>query len=439
MGFSALFIRRPIGTALLALGVLLAGAMAYVRLPVAAVPSIPVPGIVIFASEPGAAPAIMASTVAAPLEQTLQVIPGVNEVRSLNSTGSSTIIVLFDSGTDIDGDAHAVQAAIDAALPNLPSGMPSLPFYRVFNPASRPVMTMFLSSRTIPLRQVYDFANTVIVQMLSQVAGVAQVNLYGGESPAVRIRFDPGALAAVGLTPNDIYNAVRSANVLAPLGIVSGRNTASILTMNGQLATAAEYRRIALRTAKGALLRLGDVASVIDGVSNTQVSATDGHEPGIVIAITKTATANVLDTVAGIRARLPEVARYLPAAVHFKIMTDRTTTIQASVVDIEYTMLITIVLVLVVVTVFMRRLTPTIAAGVTVPLAIAGTLAAMWALGYSIDNFSLLALTISVGFVVDDAIVMIENIVARNERGETGMRAAILGARQIGFTVLSIT
>ena len=439
MGFSEPFIRRPIGTALLAAGVLLAGVMAFFALPVAAVPSIPVPGIVIFASEPGASPAIMASTVAAPLEQTLQVIPGVNEVRSLNSTGSSTIIILFDSGTNIDADAHAVQAAIDAALPNLPSGMPSLPFYRVFNPASRPVMTMFLSSRTMPLRQVYDFANTVIVQMLSQVSGVAQVNLYGGESPAVRIRFDPHALAAAGLTPNDIFNAIRTANVLAPLGIIQGAHRGSILAVNGQLSTAAQYRRIVLKTSGGAVLRLGDVASVIDGVSNTQVSATDGHNPGIVVAVTKTATANVLQTVQGIRARMPEIARYLPASVHLRIMTDRTTTIRASVTDIEFTLLITIVLVLLVVTVFMRRVTPIIAAGITVPLSIAGTLAAMWAFGYSLDNFSLLALTISVGFVVDDAIVMIENIVARHEQGMPGMQAAILGARQIGYTVMSIT
>ena len=439
MGFSDLFIRRPIGTALLACGILLAGTLAFFALPVAAVPSIPVPGIVIFASEPGAAPATMASTVAEPLEQTLQVIPGVQEVRSLNSTGSTSIILLFDTGSNIDADAHAVQAAIDAALPNLPSGMPSLPFYRVFNPASRPVMTMFLSSPTLPLRQVYDFANTVIVQMLSQVSGVAQVNVYGGESPAVRIRFDPRALAALGLTPNDIYNAVRSANVLAPLGIIEGHRQGSFLAINGQLSTAAQYRQIVLKTSHGVALRLGDIASVIDGVSNTQVAATDGRNPGMVIEVTKTASANVLRTVQGIRARMPEIARYIPASVHLKILTDRTTTIRASVTEIEITLLITIALVLMVVTLFMRRVTPTIAAGVTVPLSIAGTLAAMWALGYSLDNFSLLALTISVGFVVDDAIVMIENIVSRNEQGLSGLDAALVGARQIGFTVLSIT
>ncbi len=439
MGFSELFIRRPIATALLAMGMLLAGVIAFNALPVAAVPSVPVPGIVVFASDPGAEPATMASTVAAPLEQTLGVIPGVQEVRSVNSNGSSSIVLLFDSGSNIDADAHAVQAAIDAALPNLPSGMPSLPYYKVFNPASRPVLTMFLSSRTMPLRDVYDFANTVIVQMISQVPGVAQVDLYGGQSPAVRIRFDPHALAAAGLTPNDIYNAVRSANVLAPLGVIQGPHRGSILAINGQLSTAAQYRQIVLKTAPGAVLRLGDVASVIDGVSNTQVSATDGTNSGIVVAITKTATANVLQTVQGIRQRLPEIARYLPASVHFRILTDRTTTIRASVTDIEVTLLLTIVLVLLVVTVFMRRLTPTIAAGITVPLSIAGTLAAMWAFGFSLDNFSLLALTISVGFVVDDAIVMIENIVSCHERGLSGIEAAIVGAKQIGFTVMSIT
>ncbi|MGH2888243.1 MAG: efflux RND transporter permease subunit, partial [Solirubrobacteraceae bacterium] len=439
MNFSEPFIRRPIATALLAIGILLAGALAFTALPVASVPSSPVPGIVVFASDPGAEPATMASTVAEPLEQTLGVIPGVQEVRSVNSTGSSSIVMLFDTGTDIAADAHAVQAAIDAALPNLPSGMPSLPYYRVFNPAARPVLTMFLSSHTMPLRDVYDFANTVIVQMISQVDGVAQVDLYGGESPAVRIRFDPHALAAAGLTPNDIYNAIRNANVTAPLGMIQGPESGSILAINGQLTTAAQYRQIVLKSSPTGVLRLGDVASVIDSVSNTQVSATDGTNPGIVVSVTKTASANVLQTVQGIKQRLPEIARYLPASVHLRVLTDRTTTIRASVADIEVTLLITIVLVLLVVTVFMRRVTPTIAAAITVPLSIAGTLAAMWARGFSLDNFSLLALTISVSFVVDDAIVMIENIVSCHERGLSGMEAAIVGARQIGFTVLSIT
>jgi multidrug efflux pump len=439
MSFSTPFIHRPIGTSLLALGILIAGVLAYFQLPVAAVPSIPIPAIVVFASEPGASPSIMASTVASPLEHTLGTIPGIDDVRSINSTGSSSVILLFDTGTSITADAHAVQAAINAALPNLPSSMPSRPFYKEFNPASRPVMTIALSSKTLSLADIYNITDTTLDQRLAQIPGVAQVNLYGGGSPAVRIRINTQALAAAGLTSTDVYNSVRSANEIEPIGVLQGKHTASIIAADGQLHTAAEYGRIVLKSKSGALLRLSDVASVVDSVANTQLAASaDGH-PAITIEITKTAQANVIQTVEGIKALLPELRKFLPPSVKLTVLTDRTTTIRASVADIQLTLLITIVLVLGVVTLFMRRLTPTIAAGVTVPLSLAGTVAVMWAMGFSLDNFSLLALTICVGFVVDDAIVMIENIVAQHERGLTGIEAALVGARQIGFTVFSIT
>ncbi len=439
MGFSDAFIRRPVGTTLLALGVLAAGVLAYRLLPVAPVPSIPIPGIVVFASDPGATPVTMANTVAAPLEHDLGLIPGLEEVRSISSTGAVSIILLFSTDSDINSDAHAVQAAIDAALPNLPSGMPALPYYREFNPASRPILTMFLSSRTRSLRSVYDFGDTVLLQKLSQVKGVAQVTLYGGQSPAVRIRFQPSALAAAGLAPNDIYNAVRSANVLAPLGMLQGRHHGYILAINGQLRTAAQYRRIVLRAANGSLLELGDVASVVNSVSNTDMAATNGREPGIVVAVTKTPTANIIKTVHGVKLQLPEIRRLMPSGIHLAIQTNRTTVIRAGIDDLEITLLITLILVLMVVAAFMRHGAATLAAGVTIPLAIAGTLAVMWALGFSLDNFSLLALTIAITFVVDDAIVMIENIVAHHERGLPVLEASLRGARQIGFTVLSIT
>ena len=439
MGFSELFIRRPVGTTLLALGVLAAGVFAYRLLPVAPVPSIPIPGIVVFASDPGASPVTMANTVAAPLEHDLGLIPGLDEVRSISSTGAVSIILLFSTGSNINSDAHAVQAAIDAALPNLPSGMPALPYYREFNPASRPILTLFLSSRTRSLRDVYDFGNTVLLQKLSQVKGVAQVALYGGQSPAVRIRFRPSALAAAGLTPNDIYNAVRSANVLAPLGTIQGHHHGYILAINGQLRDAAQYRRIVLKATNGNLLDLGAVASVVNSVSNTEMAATNGREPGILVAVTKTPTANIIKTVQGVERRLPAIRRVMPSGIHLAILTNRTTVIRAGIDDLEITLLITLALVLIVVALFMRRWAPTLAAGVTVPLAIAGTLAAMWALGFSLDNFSLLALTIAITFVVDDAIVMIENIVAHHERGMPVFEASLRGARQIGFTVLSIT
>ncbi len=439
MGFSDLFIRRPVGTTLLALGVLAAGVLAYRLLPVAPVPSIPIPGIVVFASDPGASPVTMANTVAAPLEHDLGLIPGLDEVRSISSTGAVSIILLFSTDSHINSDAHAVQAAIDAALPNLPSGMPALPYYREFNPASRPILTLFLSSRTRSLRDVYDFGNTVLLQKLSQVKGVAQVALYGGESPAVRIRFRPSALAASGLTPNDIYNAVRLANVLAPLGTIQGRRHGYILSINSQLRNAAQYRRIVLKAKNGSLLELGAVASVVNSVSNTEMAATNGREPGILVAVTKTPPANIINTVGGVERQLPAIRRLMPSGIHLAILTNRTTVIRAGIDDLEITLLITLVLVLIVVALFMRRWAPTLAAGVTIPLAIAGTLAAMWALGFSLDNFSLLALTIAITFVVDDAIVMIENIVAHHERGMPVFEASLRGARQIGFTVLSIT
>ncbi|GAA5264120.1 multidrug efflux pump [Acidiphilium sp. MT5] len=439
MSFSAPFIRRPIATGLLALAILLAGGLAYRLLPVAPLPSIAVPAIVVFASEPGADPATMASTVAAPLEHTLGIIPGADEVDSTSSVGSTSVVLLFSTNTNIDADAHAVQAAINAALPNLPSDMPSRPYYKEFNPAARPVLTMSLTSKTIALPKIYDVANTVLVQRLSQVPGVAQVDLFGGESPAVRIRLHPQALAAAGLTATDVYNAVKGANSLSPLGVIEGPNRAHVIAINGQISRASQYRKLVLKTSNGSIITLGDVASVINGVSNTQVSGTVNGKPGLVLAVTKTASANVIATADGVKKLLPELRRFIPPGMKLTVMTDRTTTIRASVNDIQYTILITILLVLAVVTLFMRRLTPTIAAGVTVPLSLAGTLAAMWALGFSLDNFSLLALTICVGFVVDDAIVMIENIVTQHEQGYTGIEAALRGARQIGFTVFSIT
>jgi len=436
---SSIFIRRPIGTTLLALGILIAGALAYLQLPVAPVPSIPIPAIVVFASDPGASPAIMASTVAAPLEHALGTIPGVNDIRSQNSVGSTSVVLLFNPGPDISVYAHAVQAAINAALPNLPASMPRRPYYKEFNPASRPVMSLALTSDTMSLAQIYNVADTVLDQRLAQVPGVAQVGIYGGGSPAVRIRLNTQALAAAGLTSADVYNAVRSANVTQPLGVIEGPHRAWTLVANGQLTSATQYRDIVLKSASGALLRLSDVASVIDGVANTQLAASANGKPAITIEITKTADANVIKTVEGVRKLLPDIRTWLPPSVKLSILNDRTTTIRASVADIQITLLITILLVLAVVTLFMRRMTPTIAAGVTVPLSLAGTVGVMWALGFTLDNFSLLALTICVGFVVDDAIVMIENIVTQHERGLSGIEAALVGARQIGFTVISIT
>ena len=423
----------------MALGVMLAGLISFHYLPVAAVPNIPLPAFVVFVSEPGANPQTMASTVAAPLERELGQIPGLTQMTSVNSTGSSSIILLFGAHSRATSDAYAIQGAINAALPNLPANLPTRPYYKQFNPASRPILTMALTSTTESLGAIYNVANTLLVQRLSQAPGVAQVLLNGAESPAVRIALWPGALARAGLTSADVYNAVRNANVLSPLGQLSGPLTDYILAINGQLHNARAYRRIVLKSQGASVVRLSDVASVSNSVANTELAAWDGTRPAILVTITKAPEANVIATVNHIKKRLPAIRAWLPHDIHLHILTDRTTTIRASIADIEITLLITIVLVLAVVLAFMGRAAPTLAAGVTVPLSIAGTLAGMWVLGFSLDNFSLLALTISVGFVVDDAIVMIENIVARLDRGESPLEAALKGAREIGFTVMSIT
>jgi multidrug efflux pump len=439
MGFSAPFISRPVATILLAIGLMLSGIIAYRFLPVAALPSIDIPTIVVLAARPGADPETMANSMAAPLERRLGEIAGVTEITSTSSVGNTAIVIQFDIDRDINGAAHDVQAAINAATVDLPSDLPTRPFYRQFNPADAPIMQIALSSATLSTAQIYDAADTVLAQRLSQSAGVAQVTVNGSEKPAVRIRLDPARLAATGLSGQDVYTAVRGANVLEPLGGFQGAERAETIGINGQMWQASQYRPLVIKTGNGAILRLSDVASVINGTANTRLAAWDGKQPAILLTITKQAGANVIATADGIRTLLPQLMRWLPPDIQVSVISDRTTTIRASVEDVQYTLMITIVLVLLVVLLFMRRLIPTLAAAVTVPLSISGTLAGMWFMGYAIDNFSLMALTVSVGFVVDDAIVIIENIVRHAERGMSPMQAALLGSRQIGFTVMSIS
>ena len=439
MGISDIFIRRPVATFLLALGVLLSGMVAYWLLPVAPLPSIDIPTIVVFAARPGADPETMATSIAAPLERRLGEIPGVTEITSINPAGQTSIIVQFDIGRGIEGAAHDVQAAINAAIADLPSDLPTRPFFRKFNPAQAPVMTIALTSGTLSQAQVYDAADSILAQRLSQVEGVSQVQVNGSEKPAVRVRLDPAALAAAHLSAQDVFATIRAANVAGALGGFDGPDTAETIGMNGQIGHASEYRPLVIHAAGGAVVRLSNVASVIDGVANTRLAAWSGKRPAILLTITKSAGANVIKTVDAVKAVLPLLQSWMPPDIDLAILSDGTATIRASVQDVEYTLLLTVGCVLLVVLVFMRRLVPIVAAAVTVPLSIAGTLAAMWFEGFALDNFSLMALTISVGFVVDDAIVMIENIVRHMERGRPPYAAALEGARQIGFTVMSIS
>ncbi len=439
MNFSALFILRPIATSLLALGLLIAGGVAYNFLPVAPLPSVEIPTIVVFAARPGADPETMANSIAAPLERRLGEIGGVTNISSTSVIGSTTVIVQFDISRKLDSAAHDVQAAINAATTDLPSDLPTRPYFRKFNPASAPIMTIALTSDTLSPGALFDAADSILGQRLSQVEGVAQVQINGAEKPAVRVQLDPASLQAAGLSSQDVFTAIRTANTDGALGGFDGPERAESIGLNNQISRASDYAGIILKSHNGATVRLKDVARVIDSVANVRLSAQLGDKPAILLTVTKTIDANVIETTDRLRAALPQLQAWMPAGIKTTILSDRTGTIRASINDMQITLAISVTLVLIVVLLFMRRAVPTIAAGCTVPLSIAGTLAAMWFEGFALDNFSLMALTISVGFVVDDAIVMIENIVRLRERGMGRMEAALFGARQIGFTVMSIS
>jgi len=433
------FIRRPVGTTLLAIGLFLVGGVAYEFLPVASVPNVDFPSIRVFATRPGADPSVMAATVAAPLERRLGEIAGIDQITSTSSLGLSNIQLQFAIGRDIDRAARDVQGAINAALSDLPSDLPALPKFRKANTAAAPVFVLALTSKTILPSALYDVADTVLAQRLAQVPGVGEVNVTGADQPAVRIALNPVALSNAGIATDDVRLAIVNANPLGPVGIFNGGRQSETLSINKQMRTAAEFRDILIKSSNGNFVRLSDVAEVEDSVRNSRTIAWFNKQPAVLIQITKQGDANVIDTVDRVRAMIPELKQWIPAGVEVSTLVDRTGTIRASVLDMQLTLLATAVLVMLVVFVFLRRITPTIAAGVSVPLALAGTCAGMWLAGYSINNLTLMALAISVGFVVDDAIVMIENMYRNLEHGMRPYQAALEGARQIGFTVLSIS
>jgi multidrug efflux pump len=433
------FIRRPVGTTLLSIGLFLIGVVAYEFLPVAPVPNVDFPSIRVAATRPGADPSVMAATVAAPLERRLGEIAGVDQITSTSSLGNTSIQLQFSIGRDIDRAARDVQAAINAALSDLPSDLPSLPRFRKANSAAAPVFVLALTSKTISSSAIYDVADTVLAQRLSQVPGVGEVTVSGADQPAVRIALNPVALSNAGIATDDVRTAIVNANPLGPVGIFNGNRQSETLAMNKQMRTAAEFRDIMVKSANGSFVRLSDVAEVDDSVRNVRSIAWFNKQPAVLIQITKQGDANVIDTVDRVKALIPELKQWIPASVDISTLVDRTGTIRASVQDMQLTLLATAFLVMVVVFVFLRRGIPTLAAGISVPLALAGTCAGMWVAGFSIDNLSLMALAISVGFVVDDAIVMIENMYRNLEHGMRPLEAALLGARQIGFTVLSIS
>jgi multidrug efflux pump len=439
MNISYPFIRRPVATTLLSIGIMLLGIVAYFNLPVASLPTVEFPTIRVSANRPGADPATMAASVAAPLERRLGAIAGITEMTSISSLGNTRITIQFDLNRSIDGAARDVQAAINAAVTDLPSDLPSMPSFRKSNPSAAPILILALTSKTLRASALYDVADSVLAQRIAQTEGVAEVSVNGAEQPAIRIRFDPVALASMGLSSEDVRTAVVNSNAIGPLGGFDGPRQAEAIAASDQLRAASQYDPIVVRTVDGKVVRLSAVASIEQSVRNRRSAAWFNKEPSVLLVITKQADANVIETVDRIYQLLPELKRWIPADVEISVLADRTGTIRASVADMQWTLLGSIAMVMLVVFLFLRRLTPTVAAGVTVPLSLAGTCAAMWAVGYSIDNISLMALAVSVGFVVDDAIVMIENVYRNLEKGHSPLRSAIEGAKQIGFTVVSIS
>jgi multidrug efflux pump len=441
MGFSTLFIRRPIATSLLMVAVMLLGVLGYRELPVSALPEIEAPSLVVTTTYPGASAATMASLVTTPLERNLGQISGLDIMTSDSSAGLSTIVLQFNMDRDIDVAAQDVQAMINQARGTLPSTLPYPPVYNRVNPADAPIMTLVLTSDSRQLRYVNDLADSILAQKLSQVQGVGLVSIAGNVRPAVRIQVNPAQLANLGLTMEDVRSALTQANVNAPKGTLNGATQSYTISTNDQLVTAAEYKNtiISYSSTNNAPVRLADVANVVDGVENDQLAAWANGKPAVLLDIRRQPGANIVQTVQHIRDILPQLRSVLPADVHLDVFADRTITIRASVEDVQFTLLLTIGLVVAVIFVFLRRLWATIIPSVAVPLSLLGTFGVMSFAGMSLDNLSLMALTVATGFVVDDAIVMIENIVRYIEQGKDGKEAAEVGAKEIGFTVLSLT
>jgi len=440
VNLSAPFIRRTVGTTLLTAAVALAGALAYQQLPVSALPRVDFPTIQISASLPGAAPAVMASSVVTPLEHHLGRIAGVSEMTSSSSLGSGQIVMQFDLDRDIDAAGRDVQAAINASLGDLPANLPARPSYRKVNPADAPILALSLTSPTHDRAAMYDAASSVIAQQLSQVAGVGQVTIGGSSLPAVRVEVDPDRLAATGLDMADLRTAIAAANANRPKGELAGPAQTIALGATDQLRHAAAYQGLVVgTTASGAAIRLADVAHVVDAVEDLRVDGRANGKPAVLLLVFRQPGANIIATVDRVQALLPHLRASIAAGIHLDVVLDRTTSIRASVRDVELTLGGAILLVVLVVFAFLREWRSAVIASVAVPVSLVGTFGVMYLLGYSVDNLSLMALTIATGFVVDDAIVVVENVQRHLEAGMAPREAALLGAKQIGFTVMSIS
>jgi len=439
MNPSRIFILRPVATALLMVAIMLVGFVAYRQLPVSALPEVDYPTIQVMTFYPGANPDVMASSVTAPLERQFGQVPGLTQMTSSSSFGSSVITLQFGLDQNIDVEEQQVQAAINAAQTYLPSDLPNPPIYSKVNPADAPILTLAMTSQSLPLSKVEDLADTALAQKISQVTGVGLVSISGGQKPAVRVQVNPTALAAYGLSLEDVRTALAAANVDQAKGTLDGPRQSFTIGANDQLLFGDQYRPIVIAYRNGSPVRLSDVATVSDGVENVMQAAWMNEDPAVIVNIQRQPGANIISVVDRIKKLLPQLQAGLPAAVNVSILIDRTATIRASVKDVQFELMLTVALVVMVIFLFLRNLPATAIPSVTVPLSIVGTFGVMYLLGYSLNNLTLMALTISTGFVVDDAIVMIENISRFLEEGDSPLDAALKGAGQIGFTIVSLT
>jgi len=433
------FIKRPVATSLLMVGVVLMGLLGYLLLPISALPPVDFPTIQVVAQYPGASPDVMVSSVTTPLERQFGQISGLGMMTSVSSFGNTTITLQFNLDRDIDAASQDVQAAINAARGVLPTGMPNPPTYSKVNPADTPILTLALTSDSLPLEKVNDLADTTLAQKLSEVSGVGLVTIEGNQKPAVRVQINPAAIASLGLSLEDVRSAIIASSVNAPKGSFDGARQSYAINANDQIFSADDYKNVILAYKNGSPIRISDLGETVDNVENVRLGSWVGGEPAVLLDIQRQPGANIIQTVDRVKALLPRLRTSLPSSVRLSIFGDRTETIRASISDVQFTLLLTIALVVMVIFVFLRKFWATVIPSVALPVTIIGTFGVMKLIGFSLDNLSLMALTISTGFVVDDAIVMIENIVRHVEGGEKPMAAALKGAKQIGFTIVSLS
>ena len=433
------FILRPVATSLLMAAIMLVGIVAYTQLPVSALPEVDYPTIQVLTFYPGASPDVVATTVTAPLERQFGEMQGLSQMTSTSSGATSVVVLQFNLSLNIDIAEEEVQSAINAAQSFLPADLPAPPIYSKTNPADAPVLTLGITSKTMPLSQVEDYVDTRLAPKISQLNGVGLVSISGGQKPAVRIQVNPAQLQSYGIDLEAVRTALVSASVNQAKGNFDGPRQDYQIDANDQLVTSADYKDVVVAYRNNAPVFLHDVAKIVDGVENTKQAAWMNQTPAVILNVQRQPGANTISVVKSIQLLLPQLQANLPSGIDVTTLTDLTTDIKASVADVEFELMLTIALVVMVIFLFLRNLYATIIPSVAVPLSIVGTFAAMYALGYSLDNLSLMALTISTGFVVDDAIVMIENISRYLEEGYTPMQAALVGAEQIGFTIVSLT